>query len=232
MADECHVYDRHKCALCFECAEVCYSGALAVAGSDITAEQALAEVEKDRVFYEESGGGMTLSGGEPTAQIEFTRAILEGARSASIHTCIETCGFGPADRFAELVPLVELFLWDIKDTDETRHLANTGVPLPPILENLRLVDEAGGTTILRCLLIPVVNLTEYHLDGLAQIYRSLSNCQGIELLAYHPFGDSKRARLGLAASDLACDAPTEEQISRAREYLTDICGIDGVHSSA
>ena len=219
ITDAGHAFDRDKCRLCLQCAEKCFAGSLEVAGREMTAVQVVAEVEKDRIFYEESGGGMTLSGGEPTAQFEFTREILEGARTMGIHTSVETCGFGVSARFVELVPLADLFLWDIKDTDESRHAENTGVPLAPILENLRLVDQVGGTTVLRCPLIPGVNLNDSHLDGLARIYGSLSNCLGIELLAYHALGDSKRARLGLPPSAFPNTEPDEDRLSAARSYL-------------
>jgi pyruvate formate lyase activating enzyme len=241
------------------CAEGCYARALEVAGRDVTAEDVIAEVEKDRVFYEESGGGMTLSGGEPLYQYEFARSILDGARCGVppsldmlrcsrldgsspdsfecsqgeriekrplLHSCIETCGFGPPGNFLDIVPLVDLFLWDIKDTDEARHETNTGVPLLPILENLRLVDKAGGVTILRCLLIDGVNLNEEHLDRLAEIYRSLRDCRGIELLRYHALGDSKYARLGIPCTTDSLREPTPEQMESAKGYLHDRHGID------
>ncbi|MBP6963811.1 MAG: glycyl-radical enzyme activating protein [Armatimonadetes bacterium] len=256
MTEEGHAFDRSLCRACMICAEVCYARALEVAGREMTADDVIAEVEKDRVFYEESGGGLTLSGGEPLCQFEFTRAILEGARYGvppsldmlrysrlggadpgnstdspecshseciegrpALHTCVETCGFGPSRHFLEMVPLVDLFLWDVKDTDEARHQANTGVPLAPILKNLRLVDEAGGVTILRCLLIAGVNLDERHLDRLADIYRSLRNCRWIELLSYHPLGDSKYLRLGIERAPNPFREPTSEQMEAAKEYL-------------
>lgn len=217
MTEEGHTFDRSLCRTCLTCVERCFSRALEIAGREMTADEALAEVEKDRVFYEESGGGLTLSGGEPMAQFEFIRAVLEGAKN--LHTCIETCGFGPSERFLEILSLVDLFLWDIKDTDEARHLQNTGAPLAPILENLSLVDEAGGVTILRCPLIVGVNLSNDHLDKIASIYRSLRNCRGIELLPYHPLGDSKYARLGIPRAPDPSLEPTPEMISAARAYL-------------
>lgn len=223
MTEERHVFDRAMCRECMTCAEGCYARALEVAGREMTAEDVIAEVEKDRVFYEESGGGMTLSGGEPLYQFEFTRAILQGA--GGLHTCVETCGFGPSRHFLEIVPLVDLLLWDVKDTDEARHEANTGVPLAPILDNLRAVDEAGGVTILRCLLIDGVNLDERHLDRVAGIHRSLRNCRGIELLRYHALGESKHARLGIERTSDSLREPTPEQMDTAKEYLLDRHGI-------
>jgi len=221
-----HEFDRAKCRLSLRCADTCYSGALEAVGRELSVEEVMAEVAKDRIFYEESGGGLTLSGGEPMAQFGFTRALLRSAKSAGIHTCMETCGFGPARRFREVVGLVDLFLWDIKDTDSERHRANTGAPLERILENLRLMDAAGGKTILRCPLIPEANLREEHLDAIAALYRSLANCAGIELLPYHPFGGSKHTKLGVSEAGASFTEPTEDQMSAAREYLLDRWGID------
>lgn len=221
LVEGVHEFDRSKCRLSLLCADQCYSGALEAVGKEMSVGEVMAEVMKDRIFYEKSGGGLTVSGGEPMAQFEFTRSLLESAGSGGIHTGMETCGYGPAERFREIVPLVDLFLWDIKDTDEARHRAYTGVALGPILENLRLVDAAGGKTILRCLLIPEVNLREEHLDAIASLYRSLVNCIGVELLAYHPFGVSKSARLGVEPTDASFTEPTEDEMTAARAYLLD-----------
>jgi glycyl-radical enzyme activating protein len=209
-----HRFDRGRCQLSLHCVEACPSGALQVAGRTVTVEDVLAEVEKDRVFYEESGGGLTLSGGEPLAQFEFTRDVLRAARSAGAHTCVETSGHGAPEHYAELAPLVDLFLWDLKDTDAQRYRANTGVAMEHTLDNLRRVDALGGATILRCLLIPEVNLTAEHLDGIGEVYRDLQHCAGVELLAYHPLGQSKLARLGKHVGP-AYRSPTSQELRDA-----------------
>lgn len=214
-----HAFDRSGCVLCMRCSEACPALALEATGKEMSVEQAIAEVEKDRVFYEESGGGITLSGGEPMVQFEFTRGILAAARSAGIHTCLETSGFGPSERFLELVPLVDLFLWDIKDTDAERHQRNTGAPLDPILRNLAVVDQAGGQTILRCIVLNGVNLDESHLDRLGEIHAGLKHCQGIQLLPYHSLGDSKHDRLGRRRHCNAGWTPSEDQMACARAHL-------------
>lgn len=219
IRDEQHLIDRAACVRCMQCADGCYAGALERVGRTMTVEQVLGEVEKDRVFYEETGGGLTISGGEPTAQYDFTRELLSAARSADIHTCIETCGFGPTQWFIDLPPTVDLFLWDLKDTDEARHQANTGVPLPGIMENLHAVDAAGGCTILRCIVLAEVNLTEKHMSGIARIYRSLSHCEGVELMPFHPLGNSKYEKLGLTAMPPKSWAPCPEDVSYARDLL-------------
>lgn len=225
IRDNVHEFDRSRCALSLHCAEACVSGALEVAGRTATAAEVMAEVEKDRVFYEESGGGMTLSGGEPMAQFRFSCDIVGEARRRGIHTCLETSGCGPPEQFRAMASLADLLLWDIKDTDSARHQNNTGVPAEPILRNLRLVDEAGGKTLLRCIMIAGVNLCEAHFDGIASFFRCLHHCVGIELLPYHPFGGAKRSRLGLSTPDRPDLVPSAEQMRDAAAYLQDRWGI-------
>ena len=214
-----------ECRLCLACAEVCPSGAIEVVGREMTVDQVLTVVEKDRVFYEESGGGMTLTGGEPMAQFEFTRALLAAAKEQGISTCMETCGAGPREQLLEIAPLVDLFLWDVKDTDPGRHERMTGSPAGPLLANLRAVDAAGSATVLRCVMIARTNMDESHLDAVAALYGELANCRGIELLPYHPFGTAKHAKLGQAPDG---DGPTErdrvpsaEALDAARQRLED-----------
>ena len=178
------------------CVDACCSNAVEAIGSEMSVEEVLEEVEKDRVFYEESGGGLTLSGGEPLAQFDFTRDILSRAKQSGIHTCVETCGFAGQDRLISLVPHVDLFLWDIKDTDPARHRENTGADIAPVLENLAAVDKAGARTRLRCILIA-----------------------GVNLLAYHPLGSSKRQRLGLDCASEPDLEPTPEEMDAAKSYL-------------
>ena len=228
LIDDAHVFDRSRCLACMTCARGCNSRALEPVAREMTVEEALAEVEKDRAFYEESGGGLTISGGEPTAQMEFTLELASRAKAAGISTCIETCGFGPVDNFIGLIPVVDLFLWDIKDTDGTRHLTNTGVTLPPLLYNLRRLDHAGGATVLRCILLAGVNLNEEHLRGIAAICRELTSCRGIELLAFHPLGGSKLERLGTRPRPTADLAPSSEAMSAARAYLAELVGREGI----
>lgn len=221
-----HLFDRGKCVLCMRCSDACPALALETTGKEMSVEQVMAEVEKDRVFYEESGGGLTLSGGEPMVQFGFTRGILAAARSAGIQTCLETSGFGASERFLEIAPLVDLFLWDIKDTDPDRHKANTGAALDSILHNLSAIDQAGAKTILRCIVLNGVNLNEEHLDRLLHIRAGLKHCQGIQLLPYHSLGDSKHDRLGLRATSNPDWTPSEEQLDAARAYLDANRGAD------
>ena len=215
MQDGKHVLLRALCKRCGLCTEKCYARALEVIGREVTVDEVIEDVLKDKPFYENSGGGMTLSGGEPMMQFEFTKALLRAAREAELHTCLDTCGYAPIAQYLELLDLVDIFLYDLKDTDPDRHQKNTGVPLAPILENLKQLDEAGAREIiLRCPLIPGINTDEKHLHGIAEIANSLQHVSSITLHPYHPLGRSKSERLGtqypLGDADFADSAGVEQ----------------------
>lgn len=195
FGEEGHAILREKCALCGLCAGACPARALEMRGERMSAKDVLSIVLRDRMFYETTGGGVTLSGGEPLHQLDFARALLAEARAEGLHTCLDTSGFGGGA--AGFVPLVDLFLWDVKETDPERHRAATGVELFPLLESLRAVDAAGGRTLLRCPVIPGVNDRQGHMLAIAGIANGLLNVQGIELIPYHSMGLGKAQAIGM-----------------------------------
>jgi len=144
MVDEKHVLEREGCAVCGKCAEACYAEALEVIGREASVEEVVEEVLRDKPFYETSGGGMTLSGGEPLLQIDFTEALLKRAKELGLHCCVETSGFGAFENLARIAPCVDLFLYDVKETDNERHIELTGVPNTTILANLRTLHDEGS----------------------------------------------------------------------------------------
>ena len=190
-----HQLRRESCVRCMACAET-HCPALAAAGETRRAEDVMAEVLRDRPFYQASGGGMTLSGGEPFFQEAFALKLLRLAREAQVHTCVETCGFAPLSVLEQAARWVDLFLYDIKLTDPALHRQWTGVSNDRILENLRALDKMGAKTVLRCPVIPGVNDTPAHFQGVAKIANSLMHLQEIHLEPYHPLGVSKARRLG------------------------------------
>ena len=141
--------ERSRCRHCGKCAERCYAGARKFIGRGVEPEEILAEVLADRAFYG-SEGGMTVSGGEPLFQPDFTEALLRGARKERIHTCLDTSGFAAPEIFARILPLTDLFLYDLKESDPARHLMYTGADPGVILTNLFAADAAGAKTVLRC----------------------------------------------------------------------------------
>jgi pyruvate formate lyase activating enzyme len=198
-----HTLARSRCRVCGACAAACVAGALELVGRDVSVSAALDEVLADRAFYGPSGGGMTLSGGEPLAQLDFTAALLGGAKEQGIHCCVETAGFVPWQHFEAILPLVDLFLYDCKETDPQRHIEYTGVPNGPILENLRRLYARGARITLRCPIIPGCNDREDHFEGIAALGREMPRLAGIALVPYHPLGAGKLARLGMPAPPLA-----------------------------
>jgi len=177
---------------------------------------------RDRVFYETSEGGVTLSGGEPMSQHRFLRELLPHLREGGIHTCVETCGFGPKDAFLELAPMIDLFLWDVKHTDPEQHSKLTGHSNDTILDNLRAIDALDGRIWLRCVLIKDVNMNAGHLEGLGRLVKGLRNCERIDLLPYHAYGLAKAESLDIRQRRY--EVPSSEDMEWARRYLAQVLG--------
>lgn len=194
--DSAHIYLRENCTVCGKCIDVCFSSALNKAGYGIESADVLQEVLRDNAFYKNSGGGITLSGGEPMAQPKFALEILKSAKENGLHTCMETCGYSSAENFKAVAPYVDIFLFDWKITECNEHKKYTGVPNTRILSNLRLLDSLGAKTILRCPIIPTVNENSEHFKGIAEIANSLKNILQIEIEPYHPLGKAKSEKLG------------------------------------
>jgi pyruvate formate lyase activating enzyme len=184
------------CAACGACVEACPAGARELAGREMTVDEVLAEVRKDRVFYEESGGGVTLSGGEPLSQIAFVVALLEALRREGLGTAVDTCGFAPRESLLRLVPLVDVFLFDVKLVDDERHRALTGLPSGPILENLKALATAHGDVRVRIPVVPGYTDGVADLGVTAAFLAELPGVRRIDLLPFHRTGAAKARRLG------------------------------------
>lgn len=212
-----HLLDTTVCIRCMKCTQVCPGGALEAVSRSMELENVVQEVLSDRVFYRKRGG-LTVSGGEPTTQRNGLLALLDAVKAEGIHTCLETCGYFPESLVPALAERVDLFLFDVKDTDDTRHLENTGADLSRILHNLQLLDRSGAETVLRCILIPEINLLSSHAQALAELYGTLSHCRYIELLPYHPYGLSKSQQLG--RQDVRYRQPEAEELKHFAAILT------------
>lgn len=188
--------DPARCTACGQCADTCPAGARQLAGREMTTSEVMAVVHRDRVFYEESGGGVTFSGGEPLAQAPFLAALLEAAKADGFSTAVDTCGFAPASVLLALAPLVDLFLYDIKLLDATRHLQVVGVPLGPILTNLEALSRAGARLWIRVPIVPTLTDGEAGLAAIAQLAARLGTIERVSLLPYHATGSGKFVRLG------------------------------------
>jgi pyruvate formate lyase activating enzyme len=192
-----HIVEWERCRACGLCTEECFAGALQMVGRDATVGEVMQEVLADRAFYEESGGGMTLSGGEPMMQVEFTEALLRRAGDEGIRRCLDTSGHCEFARFERVLSLVDLFLYDVKETDDARHREFTGVTNRMLLENLRKLHDRGASILVRLPLIPGYNDREGHFRGVARLTAQLPDLVGVELLPYHPLGSGKAERIGL-----------------------------------
>jgi pyruvate formate lyase activating enzyme len=188
--------DAARCAGCGRCAEVCYAEGRVLAGRRVTAGGVLAEVLRDEPFFRNSGGGVTLGGGEPLAQPDFAAALLRLCRARGLHTAIETCGQAPWTACEDVRPWTDVFLFDLKHVDGERHRAATGADLARILTNLdRLAD--GAQVVVRVPLIPGFNDAPDVVSALAERARA-AGVREMRLLPYHRLGQSKYARLGRA----------------------------------
>ncbi len=213
-----HTFDRTQCLHCGICSEHCPAEALNPAGRKMSVDEVMAEVLKDEVFYRNSGGGITLSGGEPLANFEFSFDLLKAAKQSGIHTAVETSGFAPWDRIRALLPLVDLWLWDVKTIPE-KHEKLTGVPAESILENLKKVDQSGASIILRCPLVPGVNDSDMELRHIALLANEHPHVRQIDLEPYHPLGENKSRSLGRERVFHA-EFASESDKSRWREILS------------
>jgi pyruvate formate lyase activating enzyme len=190
------IIDQRLCNVCGKCVEQCYYDARKKMGNELSVSQVMKEIEKDLLFYEKSGGGVTLSGGEPLEQIGFIEAILKECRTIGIHTALETCGFAPWESIEKVLPLLDLIYYDIKHMDSKKHIKLTGVANEKILANLKKLDDKFKSIIVRVPFIPDCNSDIKNMGEIFQFVKQLKNVLKIEILPYHRLGISKYHGLG------------------------------------
>jgi pyruvate formate lyase activating enzyme len=188
--------DTALCSRCGSCVTACPSQARAIAGRQVTVEDVLAEIVKDRVFYDESGGGATFSGGEPLMQPEFLHELLEQCQRQGIHTAVDTCCYVSQTVIKKTSSLANLFLCDIKHLNPDKHKQFTGVENGLILENIAFLAASGCSIIVRIPVVPGFNDTPEEINAIVQFVKSLKTIQQIDLLPYNSGGVSKARRLG------------------------------------
>ena len=217
--------EREACTACGACVSVCPAGALEMAGKAMSAEEVMQAVMEDAPFYQTSGGGLTLSGGEPMAQYAFTLTLAKAAKAQGLHVCMETSGHCAREHLLGMLPCVDLFLYDYKLTGEEMHRRYTGVSGQQILENLHALDEAGAAITLRCPIIPGINMNAEHMGGIIRLVQSLSHVQQIHLEPYHKIGLSKRTRLGMDDAD-TIPLPDRAYLSGMAEQIAQATHIE------
>ena len=224
------LFYKDKCTGCGRCRGitaadrdfVCFNDAKEICGKTVSANEVTAEVLKDKPFYKNSGGGVTLSGGEPLAQYDFSLELLKKAKENGIHTAIETCGYAEKSKILEIAKYVDLFLFDCKETDPELHKEYTGFDNKIILENLKALSDAGSKIILRCPIIPGFNDRAEHFKGISEIAGKLSGIEHIEVEPFHPLGESKYSALGKEVADIP--VPSGKTVDKWIKQIG--CGTD------
>jgi pyruvate formate lyase activating enzyme len=217
MDDGISHMDREKCTACGECANACAYGVREIVGTRQSVDALVRLAEQDRMFYETSGGGVTLSGGEVMCQDkDFLVELAQKLKRKGLHLTVDTCGFAPWETFAALLPYVDCFLYDIKLIDAGLHEKTTGKDNVLVLSNLKKLSEAGAPLHIRIPVIDGVNSSDAEMDRVIQVLRQNMPIERVSLLPYHPIGEDKRARLGMESSTSDFHVPDE---CRMREIL-------------
>lgn len=207
------------CTLCGTCTEVCMAEARQIAGKRYTVDELLAEVERDLIFFEESGGGVTLTGGEPLSQPAFASAFLRACRERGIPTAIETCGFAQPAAFLKAALLADLVLFDLKLVDAEKHRLHTGVPNDLILHNLETLVARRRPVTVRIPVVPGVNDSPEDISGFTAYLGNLRPAR-VELLPYHRIGADKYRRLGRPYKLTDTPQPAAAHLAHFRDVLT------------
>lgn len=216
IRQDVHRFNRRRCTGCGDCAAVCVSGALELVGKKLDSGEVLDIIRRDRNYYGQEGG-VTLSGGEPLFQPEFSRELLAAAHHECFNTAIETSGFAPWSSIEPLLPITDLWLFDLKCADSGRHRELTGVSNELILENLHRLDDAGARIELRFPLVPGRNDSNQDLEALRKIAMGIRNLVAMRSEPYHPFGLDKSQRLGRSAHRYKI--PDQEDLQRYHRFL-------------
>ena len=216
--------DRQACLCCGACVKVCYAEAREIVGREVTVAEVMAEVDRDTAFYDQSGGGVTVSGGEPLLQPDFLRALLRACKERDLHTTVETCGFARWETLDRVRPFVNLFLYDVKVMDEESHRRYTGVSNLPILSNLEALARTGAHIVLRVPVVPGINDNPENIRRLGQWVAERTTVERaaierIDLLPFHPAGKSKYPRLDRCDALPPTTRPTEVEMADIARML-------------
>ena len=230
VADGLRSVLRDRCRDCGECTTECYAKALVMSGRTATAGEVADEVERDRPFYENSGGGATVSGGEPYAQPVFLRALLTLFRERRLHIVVDTSGDVPFSAIEPTLDLVDLFLYDVKHADSAAHEEWTGRPNDRILGNLAKIARRGTSIVVRTPVGPGFNDTVECMTAMASVVSERAPGTPVELLPYHRLGESKRESMGQGLSLEGTRPPEKESVRRLCEAVRSLgveCRVEG-----
>jgi pyruvate formate lyase activating enzyme len=227
LEDGTKLIDRQKCDFDAKCVDRCYAEALVLFGKRYSVNQLLKEVEVDRPFYDRSGGGVTLSGGDPLAQVDFAAGVLQECKRKGINTAIETCGWAHWDAWLKLLPYTDLVLYDIKHMDSAAHQKLVGVPNGRIIDNALRLVRLGKNVIPRFPIVPGCNDDERNIVATGRFVADALGVKEIHLLPYHRLGQDKYQYL-CKAYKLHGNTPFSiEQVQRFKRLLEG-CGLEVV----
>lgn len=202
---------KDKCIGCGECIDCCSKNARELSGKSYTVDEVMKEIDKDILFYDESDGGVTFSGGEPFFQMEFLNALVDECKKRDIHVAIDTTGYTSRENIVKIAQKADIFLYDLKFIDSKQHEKYTGVPNETIIENLKWLSENKKNIIIRIPIIPGINDGE-NLKQSAEFISTL-NIEEVDLLPYHKYGVDKYKILGLKYKILEKEEPDEENMN-------------------
>jgi pyruvate formate lyase activating enzyme len=217
------IVDRMKCDVCLKCVEACPAQAMYDPLKRMSLEEVMRQVMLDKRYYDKSGGGVTISGGEPMSQFAFTLALAKRCHEEGVHVALDTTGFAPTAQYMEILPYIDLFLYDLKHMDSHRHERLTGVPNELILENARQLTAAGARFQVRFPMIPKLNATSENIRATAEFCKEIeAGIDVVQLLPYHNFGAMKYVRLGIPYKLTNVAAPDDsfmkEQLKLFQSY--------------
>lgn len=216
--DGAPVRDEQRCELCGDCCDVCATEARRLVGYRVSVDQLLKTILRDRILYEESGGGVTFSGGEPLVQAEFLESMLAACREEGIHTVVDTCGYASSERFDRICSEASMLLFDLKVMDPERHRDVTGVSNEIIIENLKSAVRNRKPLVVRIPVVPNVNDDPKSMDEMRTFLKRVG-VRRVDLLAYHQSGQEKYRRMGMECKYEA-NPPTSEQMELLREQFS------------
>ncbi len=215
------VVDKEKCDFCRICDEACVYDALEIVGREVSVGEIAEEIEKDRVFFDQSGGGVTFSGGEPLLQVDFLQSLMDEVKKSNIHVALDTSGYIPFQDLERISDQVDLFLYDLKIVDDEMHRKYTGVSNQIILENLKKLSDKKKAIHVRIPLVSGVNDDKQNIQRFAEYLRTLRNVKNISLLAYHRGGCEKYRRLQKEEPLRTFQSPSKKRMEEAKKFLVD-----------
>ncbi|MBW2409036.1 MAG: glycyl-radical enzyme activating protein [Deltaproteobacteria bacterium] len=213
------VSDAAKCDLCQTCAEQCPAGAVEFVGRRVTVAEVVRQIEKDTAFYDQSGGGITLSGGEPLMQPEFLLDLLDACRNLDFHCTVDTTGYTASELLLKVAQKTDLFLYDLKLMDAAKHQNFTGVSNQLILNNLKLLCENKARIQVRIPVIPGINNDADNINRTADFLAALPGVENITILPFHNSARGKYGRLGMECMSSHMESPSEEHLKTIAGWL-------------